>query len=219
MRDFISTAEAVRILFVDDNEILCGMMAREMSAIDGCTCLAWTTPSAHPTRRISDFAPDMVVADPSQTDVSPDALRRRHLDLFGEHDSVAYIPSDASATARDCLRSGFSGVISRGEGMGGFLHAVESIVAGGVYIDGVFGEYGANTFDQPGTPCEDDCLSDREREILVQVAKGRAAKEIARTFRISPKTVETYKYRAMNKLGLSGRGAVYDYAEDQSWLA
>ncbi|WP_292022274.1 response regulator transcription factor [Maritimibacter sp. UBA3975] len=219
MRDANPAPDAVRLLFVDDNEILCGTMAREVSRLDGCKCMSWTTPSAQPTREIADFAPDMVVADPCQTETAPGALRETHLNMFGDHESVAYIPSDASGVARECLRADYSGIISRGEGLDCFIRAIESMIAGGVYIDGVFGQFGANTLSEDRTSEDEDGLSAREREILIQVAKGRAAKEIARTLRISPKTVETYKYRAMNKLGLSGRGAVYDFAEGQAWLA
>jgi DNA-binding NarL/FixJ family response regulator len=219
MRDHSSASNAERILFVDDNEILCGMMAREVSRLGDCTCMGWATPSAKPTLEISSFSPSVVVSDPTQTSQSPGALREAHLAMFGDHDSVAYLPSDASATARACLEADFSGVISRGEELSVVIQALESIVAGGVYIDGVFGQAGVAFFSHARDIGADDGLSDREREILLQVARGRTAKEIARMLSISPKTVETYRYRAMNKLGLSGRGAVYDYAEGQAWLA
>ena len=219
MHDTLSAGPPVRILFVDDNEILCTLMAREVSRIDGCNCMAWTTTRADPTGEIADFSPDMIVADPTQADVSPEALRQRHLDLFGEHESVAYIPSDAAATARGCLCSDYSGIISRGAGLDTFREALESMIAGGFFVDGVFGQIDAASFETDSLQGGAEGLTEREKEILVHVAKGRAAKEIARTLRISPKTVETYKYRAMSKLGLTGRGAVYDFAEDQAWLA
>ncbi len=219
MTDATSAAPTNRILFIDGNEILCGTMAREISRIDGSVCLAWATAGADPTPEIAAIAPDMIVADPKQADVSPEALRRRHLDMFGEHESVAYIPSDAAATARACLRSNYTGIISRGASLKAFREALESIIAGGFYVDGVFGQIDAAALAIDDLSAQSEGLTEREKEILVQVAKGRAAKEIARDLRISPKTVETYKYRAMSKLSLTDRGAVYDFAEEQAWLA
>ena len=49
-----------------------------------------------------------------------------------------------------------------------------------------------------------DSLSRREREILQLVAEGQSSAKIATLISISPKTVETYRSRLMQKLGLHG---------------
>jgi len=46
-------------------------------------------------------------------------------------------------------------------------------------------------------------LSTREREILQLVVEGKSSADIAQTLFISPKTVETYRSRLMQKLGIS----------------
>ncbi|MEP6991669.1 MAG: response regulator transcription factor [bacterium] len=53
-------------------------------------------------------------------------------------------------------------------------------------------------------------LSERERDVLVHVAGGYSASEIGERLFISPKTVETYKQRITEKLGLSHRS---DYVQ------
>ena len=53
-------------------------------------------------------------------------------------------------------------------------------------------------------------LSERERDVLVHVAGGYSASEIGEQLFISPKTVETYKQRITEKLGLSHRA---DYVQ------
>jgi DNA-binding NarL/FixJ family response regulator len=53
-------------------------------------------------------------------------------------------------------------------------------------------------------------LSERERDVLVLVAGGYSASEIGERLFISPKTVETYKQRISEKLGLSHRS---DYVQ------
>lgn len=45
-------------------------------------------------------------------------------------------------------------------------------------------------------------LSPRERQVLQLVVEGKSSKEIARTIHLSPKTVETYRSRLMDKLGI-----------------
>jgi DNA-binding NarL/FixJ family response regulator len=62
-------------------------------------------------------------------------------------------------------------------------------------------------------------LSDREREVVRYVAHGYSNKEIAQKLDVSVKTVETYRYRATEKLGLRSRADLVRYAIDQGWLA
>jgi DNA-binding NarL/FixJ family response regulator len=50
-----------------------------------------------------------------------------------------------------------------------------------------------------------DKLTDRERDVLVGVAKGYSAREIGAKLSISPKTVDTYKQRVNEKLGFTHR--------------
>ena len=51
------------------------------------------------------------------------------------------------------------------------------------------------------------------------VAAGHSNKEIAAQLDLSVKTVETYKARSMEKLGLGSRAAIVSYASQQGWLS
>jgi DNA-binding CsgD family transcriptional regulator len=55
-------------------------------------------------------------------------------------------------------------------------------------------------------------LSDREREVLRRVAAGLSQREIGEQLGISPKTVETYRGRIVDKLGLPTRASMIQYA-------
>jgi len=66
------------------------------------------------------------------------------------------------------------------------------------------------TGDLPGIPF--DGLTEREREVLKLVAEGYSGTEIAEQLVISPKTVDTYRERIMQKLGLRHRYELVRYA-------
>ena len=57
-----------------------------------------------------------------------------------------------------------------------------------------------------------DGLTEREREVLKLVAEGYSGTEIAEQLIISPKTVDTYRERIMQKLGLRHRYELVRYA-------
>ena len=54
--------------------------------------------------------------------------------------------------------------------------------------------------------------------MLIQLAWGYSNKEIAAKLRISVKTVETYKVRIGEKLGLHSRSEIVQYAMRQGWM-
>ncbi|MBA3970184.1 MAG: helix-turn-helix transcriptional regulator [Gemmatimonadetes bacterium] len=55
-------------------------------------------------------------------------------------------------------------------------------------------------------------LSDREREVLAFTAEGYSAGEVGKKLFLSPKTVETYRARIMQKLGLHHRSDLVRFA-------
>jgi DNA-binding NarL/FixJ family response regulator len=56
-------------------------------------------------------------------------------------------------------------------------------------------------------------LTKRESEIFALIANSLSNKEIAEMLRLSPKTVMNHRQRIMDKLGISGNGALYKYAK------
>jgi DNA-binding NarL/FixJ family response regulator len=60
-----------------------------------------------------------------------------------------------------------------------------------------------------------ESLSSREREILQLVAEGKTSNEIASMLYLSVKTVETYRSRLMQKLGLKDSSALIKFAIEQ----
>ena len=72
---------------------------------------------------------------------------------------------------------------------------------------------GARRQEAPGAE-----LSEREKEVLKHLAWGYSNKEIAAEIKVSVKTVETYRARIGEKLGLRGRVEMVQYALRQGWL-
>jgi DNA-binding NarL/FixJ family response regulator len=64
----------------------------------------------------------------------------------------------------------------------------------------------------PGAPAERSVLTEREREVLVQIARGRSNREIARALVVSEKTVKTHVSNLLMKLGVQDRTQAALYA-------
>jgi DNA-binding CsgD family transcriptional regulator len=62
-------------------------------------------------------------------------------------------------------------------------------------------------------------LTDREADVLKHVALGLTSKQIAFRLDLGAKSVETYKARALAKIGGKSRADIVRYASSQGWLA
>ncbi len=102
------------------------------------------------------------------------------------------------------------------------IHAIRIVAAGGIYLDpSLAGKVVGGFVRRPngaGSQASSNDLSEREIAVVRLTAAGYGAKEIATQLDLSAKTVETYKARAMEKLGLLSRADIVRYAVQRGWL-
>jgi DNA-binding NarL/FixJ family response regulator len=120
---------------------------------------------------------------------------------------------------RDLMEAGAAGYILKRSAAGDLVHALRVVARGDVYLDPsvtavVLGKLSRTRLQDSARPE----LSERETEVLQLIARGHSNKEIADRLNISVKTVETYKARSMEKLGLSGRADIVRFAVREGWL-
>jgi DNA-binding NarL/FixJ family response regulator len=91
--------------------------------------------------------------------------------------------------------------------------AIQELVSGGSPMSPVIARKVARYFQSlPRSHDPTHDLSDREREVLDQIARGRTNKEISRHLAISPHTVDNHIRRVYEKLQVSNRAeATYKY--------
>lgn len=107
------------------------------------------------------------------------------------------------------LLAGARGYLTRGAGEPDLIEAVRAVARGQVYRCPMAVAVRGGELD-PGALADAELrryhrLTDREREVLVCTAHGFTAPEIGARLNISPKTVDTYKQRIHEKLGLHHR--------------
>ena len=107
------------------------------------------------------------------------------------------------------LEAGARGYLSKEAAARDLVHAIRVVAADEVYVRPEAARMlAAATCPGPETDSAPDrfrCLSDREQTVLRMVAEGNSGVEIARTLGISTKTVDAYKRRVEDKLGLGHR--------------
>ena len=123
---------------------------------------------------------------------------------------------------RDALARGAAGYVVKQAADQEVLSAIRAVMRGEMYIHpSMTKALLRELVDQSAVPQTGDAvslLSEREAQVIRQVARGHTNQEIAEKLSLSVKTVETYRARAMEKLGLSSRAALVRYAMEQGWL-
>ena len=114
------------------------------------------------------------------------------------------------------LEAGGSGYVRKSSAHTDLLNAIRTVARGEVFLDpaatktllrGYLGRVHSGDELDLG-----EVLSDREREVVKLTAEGYTAQQSSERLSLSPKTVETYRHRAMQKLGLTNRAELVRYA-------
>lgn len=105
-------------------------------------------------------------------------------------------------------RAGASAYVRKSQPIGELVEAVRAVIAGTAYEPGSR----APAAETRSARVDADALSEREREVLRLLAEGKRTAVIAETLGISHKTVETYRSRLQQKLGISDISGLVRFA-------
>ncbi|HUA98719.1 MAG TPA: response regulator transcription factor [Terracidiphilus sp.] len=109
------------------------------------------------------------------------------------------------------LRAGTRGFVMKSHSAQELVHAIREIARGGTYFSPEVARAAVEAYRSNGDMPEDP-LTPRERQVLQLVAESKTTKEIAALLEISVKTVETYRSRIMEKLGIHETAGIVRYA-------
>lgn len=122
---------------------------------------------------------------------------------------------------RQLLQAGARAYVLKGADPAELIDAIRAVAAGGTYLDSTLTDRAVHTFVrgqiESSTLGVSD-LSEREAEVVRLTAYGYTNKEISVQLGVSIKSVDTYKARAMEKLGLHSRAGLVRYALQRGWL-
>ena len=169
---------------------------------------------------IREKLPDVAVLDVSMPSLSGIEIAKRVLEQCPTVRTLILSLHEDRAFVNQALRAGAQGYALKRSAAENLPHAIRAVSIGGVYVDPAIAVHLLRHTKQKGGTCTDTQeLSEREAEVLRCTALGQTNKEIARQLDLSVKSVETYKARGVEKLGLSTRADIVRYAFIRGWLS
>jgi DNA-binding NarL/FixJ family response regulator len=164
---------------------------------------------------VEEMKPDVVIMDISMPELNGiDATRQ----ILASYPAVRVIILSMSGTADHvfhALQAGARGYLLKESAGREVMEAVQSVYAGGMYFSRpithtIIDDYMQARVDSQSASLES--LSLRESEILCLVVEGKTSAEIGKSLNLSPKTIESYRSRMMQKLGISDMPELIKFA-------
>lgn len=212
----------LRILLADDHAVVRQGLRSLFEAQDDLVVVGEASNGETACRLALELEPDVVVMDVSMPGLTGDQATERLKRDRPDVKVLALTVYEDKNHLRKLLKAGASGYILKLATGEELVRALRVVAAGGVYLDPVLAGKVVGDFVSEGAPADTAAhapLTERESQIIRRVARGFSNKEIAAQFDISVKTVETHKLKSMEKLGLSSRAEVVEFALRQGWLA
>ena len=207
----------IRILIADDHAILRSGLKMLINAQADMEVVSEASDGDRATDATRDARPDVALLDltmPGSGGMSAlEEIARCCPDsrvlILSMHDDPAYL--------RSVLAAGASGYVLKRSVDTELLAAIRAVHRGGVFIDPSLAHvFVQDALDKDATrrrpPPSLNILSERERQVLELVAQGYGSQEIAKQILVSVKTVETYRARIAEKLGLRTRSEIVRFA-------
>lgn len=120
--------------------------------------------------------------------------------------------------AARALKAGAVGYIMKSSSADELVRAIEHVLDGGKYVSQAFAGRFAESFNWTKEKAHES-LSPREFEVLLRIARGSAAKEIAAQLSLSVKTISTYHTHILHKLRVRNDAELGEYALRNNLIA
>lgn len=207
----------LRVFLADDHPVVRNGLRGLIAAEPDMAVVGEAFDGAAAVREVVELRPDVVVMDVSMPGLGgAEATARIRQDCPGVK-VLALTAHEDRGYLKQLLAAGATGYVLKRAAAADLVRAVRVVAAGETYLDPAVAAQVVAELTGPvaGSGAE---LSEREAEVLRRVTRGELLKQIAAALGIESRTVETYKARAMEKLGLQTRVDVVRYAADRGWL-
>ena len=210
-----TATDSIQVLLADDHGVVRAGLRALLESQDDISVVAEAADGPTAVNEALRTRPTVVIADLSMPGGGLETIREitalnlptRVLVLTVHAEERYLLP---------VLEAGGSGYVRKSSAHTDLLDAIRTVARGEVFLDpaatktllrGYLGR--VNTGEELDLG---EVLSERERAVVKLTAEGNTAQQAADVLSLSPKTVETYRHRAMQKLGLTNRAELVRYA-------
>jgi len=211
----------IRVLVVDDHAILRDGIRSLLESQEDIIVVGEAADGAEAIKLVDKLLPDIVLMDISMPKTNgleaTRIIKDRHPQLkvliLTQHDNREYIAP--------ALGAGAAGYVLKRSGRREMLNAIRQVHKQGAFLSNNVAQEVFQDYSQAGRTAEEieQHLTDRERQVLQLIVRGRSNKEIALELGISPKTVSVHRTNLMSKLNVQNTVELIRFASNHPLLS
>lgn len=194
----------IRVLVVDDHDLVRTGISRMLADIDGLQVIGQADSGEAAIRKSRELKPDVVLMDIKMPGIGGLEATRKLLRSHPDIKVIAVTICEEDPFPTRLLQAGAAGYLTKGAALEEMIQAIRMVFAGQRYISPQIAQQLALKSFQPklnGSPF--DLLSEREIQIALMISNCQKVQTISDKLCLSPKTVNTYRYRIYEKLSVS----------------
>jgi two-component system, NarL family, response regulator NreC len=208
--------DLIRVVLADDHTVVRAGLKAVLGTAKDVDVVGEARSGEEAVALVDRFNPDVVVMDLSMNGMDGVAATKEIVAKGGTSRVLILTMHPEEDYLVPLLEAGAAGYLVKSAADRELLDAVRAVAKGDVYVRPTAARVLAKglTRKDPHQADRDrfEKLTERERDVLRLTAQGYSAPEIGERLFISPKTVDTYKQRINEKLGLSHRADYVQFA-------
>jgi DNA-binding NarL/FixJ family response regulator len=195
---------ATKLVIVDDHPIVREGLAMQIATEPDLELCGEAKDSAGALDLIETNHPDLVLVDIALGNSNGLDLIRRIRERFDEIYILVWSMYPENLYAERALRAGAQGYLNKAQPTSQVLEAIRRVLAGKIFISGEAADDLLHTVigDRARERSPIDRLSNRELEAFELMGQGLSTESIASKMHVSRKTIETYRAKIKEKLGV-----------------
>ena len=191
----------IKVLIVDDHQLvrtgLIGLLEQE----PGIQVIGESASGEEAVRAVDELNPQVILMDLQMPGIGGLEASKRCLRIAPDVKIIVLSMLEAQPFPKTMCEVGVRGYVSKNAASSELAAAIRRVMAGQRYVSNELAQLLAlDPVDAEISPFE--LLSGREMQITLMVIRGMSAQEIGKKLALSPKTVNSYRYRVFEKLDL-----------------
>ncbi len=193
----------IKLLLVDDHDLVRTAIARTLSDSSDLNVVGEASSGEQAYNMVRELLPDVVLMDIRMPGIGGLEATRKIKQRFPEVKILALSACDEEPFPTRLLQAGASGYLTKGVCIEETIRAIRQVAAGHHYLSSDIAQQMAlKTYDKKQLDNPFDQLSEREMQISLMIASGQKIQVISDLLCVSPKTVNTHRYRIFSKLNI-----------------
>lgn len=193
-----------RILVADDHDLVRMGIVRMLADVSGFEVVGEAKTGEDAVKLARELKPDVVLMDVKMPGIGGLEATRKIQTACDTAKVIAVTALSDELFSERLMKAGACGYVTKGAGFDEIVKAIETVMRGALYMSSdIAQQLALRNFGGKSDSSPFEQLSERELQTAIMIANGSKVNQIADAFCVSPKTVNSYRYRIFEKLNIN----------------